>query len=240
VLRRAIARGATVHASSTSTAAEIADLFPGVRVATIPLAALPVPAPADAPPIPALVGQPYIAAVGTLERRKNLPTLVEAFGLLAAEHDEILLVLAGADGDDRPAINAAIDQLDPATARRVVMTGRVDEAALSWLLRNASVLAYPSLDEGFGFPLLDAMQVGVPIAASNRGSIPEVCGNAGLLCAPDDPTALAANLVDATFDSSIRARLVAAGSAQLATFSWQRCAADLGALYARLAGESNS
>jgi glycosyltransferase involved in cell wall biosynthesis len=239
VLRRAIARGATVHASSTSTAVEIADLFPGVRVATIPLAALPIPAPAANPPIPALVGQPYIAAVGTLERRKNLPTLVEAFGLLAAEHDEILLVLAGADGDDRPAVNAAIDQLDPATARRVVMTGRVDEAARSWLLRHASVLAYPSLDEGFGFPLLDAMQVGVPIAASNRGSIPEVCGSAGLLCAPDDPMALAANLVDATFDSTIRARLVAAGSAQLATFSWQRCAADLAALYQRLAGESN-
>jgi glycosyltransferase involved in cell wall biosynthesis len=83
------------------------------------------------------------------------------------------------------------------------------------------------------------MQVGVPIAASNRGSIPEVCGSAGLLCAPDDPMALAANLVDATFDSTIRARLVAAGSAQLATFSWQRCAADLAALYQRLAGESN-
>ncbi len=239
VLRRAIARGATVHASSTSTAAEITDLFPDARVAMIPLAALPIPAPAADPPIPVLVGRPYIAAIGTLERRKNLPILVEAFGLLAPEHDEILLVLAGADGDDRPAINAAIDKLDPATARRVVMTGRVDEQARSWLVRNASVLAYPSLDEGFGFPLLDAMQVGVPVAASNRGSIPEVCGSAGLLCDADDPVALAGNLVDAAFDSRIRARLLTAGSAQLATFSWQRCAADLAALYVALAGENN-
>ncbi len=95
VLRRAIASGATVHASSGSTAGELADIFPGCRVVTIPLAPLPVPPPPTAPPIPALAGRPFVAAIGTLERRKNLPVLVEAFGLLATEHDEILLVLAG-------------------------------------------------------------------------------------------------------------------------------------------------
>lgn len=190
------------------------------------------------PPIPALVGRPFIAAVGTLERRKNLPTLIEAFGMLATEDQHILLVLAGADGDDRPAINAAIDGLDHAVARRVVMTGRVDESARSWLLHNATVLAYPSLDEGFGFPLLDAMQVGVPIAASNRGSIPEVCGAAGLLCDADDTIALATNLSSAAFDDRVRAQLRAAATTQLASFSWQRCATDLTALYRRLAGET--
>jgi glycosyltransferase involved in cell wall biosynthesis len=197
-----------------------------------------VPEAPEDPPIPALVGKPFIAAVGTLERRKNLPILVEAFGLLASERDEILLVLAGADGDDRPGINAAIDKLDPSAAKRVVMTGRVDESARSWLLRNATVLAYPSLDEGFGFPLLDAMQVGVPIAASDRGSIPEVCGPAGLLCGADDVIALAGNLVSAAFDDNIRTRLLAAAATQLASFSWQRCATDLFALYARLAQEA--
>jgi glycosyltransferase involved in cell wall biosynthesis len=238
VLRRAIARGATVHASSAATAAELSDLFPGCRVETILLAALPVPEPAPDPPLPVLADRPYIAAIGTLERRKNLPALVEAFGLLAAERDEIMLVLAGADGDDRQAVNAAIDQLDPATAQRVVMTGRVDEAARSWLIRNAAVLAYPSLDEGFGFPLLDAMQVGVPIVASNRGSIPEICGSAGLLSNPDDAAGIAGNLVQAAFDDAVRARLRAAAATQLAAFSWQRCAADLAALYRRLAEES--
>jgi glycosyltransferase involved in cell wall biosynthesis len=237
VLRHSIARGATVHASSSATAAELADLFPGCNVAMIPLASLPVPeAPAD-PPIPTIASRAYITAIGTLERRKNLPVLVDAFGLLAAEHPGILLVLAGADGDDRPAINSAIDRLDPATAKRVVLTGRVDEAARSWLIRHAAVLAYPSLDEGFGFPLLDAMQVGAPIVASNRGSIPEVCGSAGLLSDADDAAALAANLSLAVFDSEVRARLTAAGAAQLATFSWQRCAADLAALYRGLAGK---
>jgi glycosyltransferase involved in cell wall biosynthesis len=238
VLRRAIDRGAMVHASSASTAAEIADLFPDARVVTIPLAAVPMPDATPEPPIPAIVGRPFIAAIGTLERRKNLPLLIEAFGLVAAQHDEILLVMAGADGDDRQAINSAIDSLDPAVARRVAMTGRVDEPARSWLLRNATVLAYPSLDEGFGFPLLDAMQVGLPIVASNRGSIPEVCGAAGLLCEADDAVALASNLAAAAFDSAIRAQLVAAAATQLATFSWQRCATDLAALYRQLADET--
>jgi len=237
VLRRAIERGATVHASSTSTAAEIADLFPGARTVTIPLAAVPVPQPSDGPPVPALVDRPYIAAVGTLERRKNIPALLDAFGLVADDDHDILLMLAGADGDDREGINAAIDRLEPTVARRVVLTGRIDEASRSWLLRNAKVLAYPSLDEGFGFPLLDAMQIGLPIVASNRGSIPEVCGPAGLLCDPDDVTTLARNLASAAFDDATRARLVAAADAQLATFSWARCGAELGALYHRLADE---
>ncbi|MEP7201966.1 MAG: glycosyltransferase family 1 protein [Ilumatobacteraceae bacterium] len=240
VLRRAIERGATVHASSASTASEINHLFPSARVATIPLAALPVPDPATEPPIPLLAGNPYVASVGTLERRKNLPVLIEAFGLLASERDDVMLVLAGADGDDRPAINEAIDRLDPAAARRVVMTGRVDEAALSWLLRNATVLAYPSLDEGFGFPLLDAMQVGVPIVASDRGSIPEVCGSAGLLCDAGDAVALATNLSTAAFDDRARANLLAAADEQLATFSWSRCATDLAALYRSLAAEAGT
>ncbi len=239
ILRRAIGRGATVHASSASTAAELAELFPGCSVATIPLAALPMPEASPNPPIPALVGRPFIAAIGTLERRKNLPVLIEAFGALVDEADEILLVLAGSDGDDRAAINAAIDKLEPSAARRVVMTGRIDEAARSWLIRNAAVLAYPSLDEGFGFPLLDAMQVGVPIVASNRGSIPEVCGRAGLLSDADDAAALADNLAKAVFDSAVRSTLIAAGTVQLATFSWQRCATDLAALYRHLAEDAS-
>jgi glycosyltransferase involved in cell wall biosynthesis len=101
------------------------------------------------------------------------------------------------------------------------------------------VLAYPSLDEGFGFPLLDAMQVGLPIVASNRGSIPEVCGTAGLLCDPDDASALATNLEKAASDEAIRSELLSAAAEQLASFSWQRCAADLAALYRQLADESS-
>ena len=164
--------------------------------------------------------------------------LVEAFGLLASEHHEVLLVLAGADGDDRPAINAAIDGLDPAAAQRVVMTGRIDEQARSWLLRNAAVLAYPSLDEGFGFPLLDAMQVGVPSWRATAARSPRLrAGRAAV--APDDADALAGNLAM----RRVRRRALEhacsrPAATQLTAFSWQRCATDLAALYRRLAEEA--
>ena len=111
--------------------------------------------------------------------------------------------------------------------------GRVDEPARSWLLRHAAVLAYPSLDEGFGFPLLDAMQAGTPVVASTAGSIPEVAGDAALLVAPDDIDALAAALSLALTDDDVRRRLVAAGHAQCARFSWQRCAEEMTSLYRR-------
>jgi glycosyltransferase involved in cell wall biosynthesis len=237
VLHRAIERGATVHACSVATEAQILDIFPESRVAMIALAAIPLPPPVASTPMPDLAQRPCIVAIGTLERRKNLPALVTAFGHLAAAESEPVLVMAGADGDDRPAVNAAIDRLPPAIAQRVILTGRVDEPTRSWLLHNAAVLAYPSLDEGFGFPLLDAMQAGLPIVASRRGSIPELCADAALLCEPADEVALAEQLRSALFDTATRARLIAAGTARLTQFSWQTCAAELTGLYRRLAAE---
>lgn len=233
VLRRAVASGAVVHTSSHASAQTIGDLLPGARVATIHLGALSLPQPPTRPPIDDLQGAPFIVAIGALERRKNLPVLVRAFGELTSAHPELHLVLAGSAGDDRDAIDAAVDALGTAS-KRVSFTGRVDEDARSWLLHHASVLAYPSLDEGFGFPLLDAMQASVPIVASNAGSIPEVAGDAALLSESSDVAALAANLQAALTDSEVRARLVGAGNARWPEFSWTRCAAELVEVYARL------
>jgi len=235
VLARAVAGGVAVHACSQATAMSIAEHLPGAVVEVVPLGALPVAAPPPRPPIPELEGRSFVLAIGTLERRKNLPRLVEAFGLAASEQPDVALVLAGSDGDDRAAIDKAIDALGPAVARRVLLTGRVDDGARSWLLHHAAVLAYPSLDEGFGFPLLDAMQVGVPIVASTAGSIPEIAGDAALLGAPDDAAGMAANLLAALGDTEVRSRLVAAGSVRWRQFTWQRCAAGMAGLYGRLA-----
>jgi glycosyltransferase involved in cell wall biosynthesis len=230
VLRRAVAGGAVVHASSHATAEAVRELMPGAVVHTVHLAALPVPAPPATTPIAQLAGCPYVLAIGTLERRKNLPRLVEAFGHLAAQHRDVQLVLAGGDGDDRRAIDAAVDSLGE-HASRVMFTGRVTEDVRSWLLHHATVLAYPSLDEGFGFPLLDAMQAGVPVVASDAGSIPEVAGEAALLCAATDVDTLAANLLLAATSPSVRSDLIAAGTRQLHQFSWQRTAQEMIALY---------
>jgi len=234
VLRRAVDGGAVVHASSHATAAAVRELLPGVTVQTVQLAGLPLSTPPDVSPIPQLTDKPFIVAIGTLERRKNLPRLVAAFGLLAAEEPELQLVIAGSDGDDRDAINLAVDALGQ-HANRVMFTGRIQEPVRSWLLHRARALAYPSLDEGFGFPLLDAMQAGIPIVASNAGSIPEVAGDAALLCPPTDTLALASNLNTALTSPSVRAHLVEAGRQQLGRFSWDRCAGEMTELYRRVA-----
>ena len=231
VLRRAIERGAVVHTSSHATETVVRRLFPGAAVRTVHLGPLePAPVSSTAP-VPELLGTPYVLAIGTIERRKNLPTLVRAFGLLAAQHPDVRLVLAGSAGDDAAAVQTAIDELHGDAARRVLMTGRVDDRVRGWLQQHAAVLAYPSLDEGFGFPLLDAMRAGVPVVASTAGSIPEVAGEAALLCDRHDVAALADALSTALTDTYTRAHLIAAGSARWQEFSWQRCADELVDLY---------
>jgi glycosyltransferase involved in cell wall biosynthesis len=236
VLARSIAAGATVHCSSDATAATLRRLFPGVDTCTVHLGALPLAAPPTTCPIPELDGPEFVLSTATLERRKNLPRLIEAFGLLAHQRRDVRLVLAGGDGDDRPRIEAAIDALDPEVSQRVLLTGFVDDAVRSWLLHHARVLAYPSLDEGFGFPLLDAMQAHVPVVAARAGSIPEVAGDAAVLVPVDDTSALAEALHHVLDDDAARARLVAAGLERVATFTWHATAASMASLYRRLGG----
>ncbi|MGD9999994.1 MAG: glycosyltransferase family 4 protein [Ilumatobacteraceae bacterium] len=236
VLVRALRSGAVAHASSRATADAITELVPAAEVRTIPLAALPLPPPAPACPVAELSDRDFVLALSTVERRKNLPRLVEAFGMMAGDHPDLRLVIAGGDGDDRPAVDAAIDRLTPAAADRVMLTGWVDDPARSWLLHHARVLAYPSLDEGFGFPLLDAMQAGTPVVASTAGSIPEVAGDAALLVDPLDVPALAGALSRTIDHDDVRQALVGAGAARLASYSWSRTAADITALYREMAG----
>ena len=182
-------------------------------------------------PLPGLDGRPYVLALGTREPRKNLARLVEAFGLLHAEHPDLALVLVGQDGPDRPNIDAALAALAPSAAEQVLLTDWVSEDQRAGVLARARALAYPSLDEGFGFPLLEAMQAGVPVVAAAAGAIPEVAGDAALLVDPYDASALAAALIAATTDDGVGARLVAAGHARLAAFSWARSAEGFAALY---------
>lgn len=231
VLRRSVDAGAVVHTSSVATEHAVREMLPGAPVRTVHLGALAVPASDGMCPIPDLAGRPFIVAIGTIERRKNLPRLVAAFGSIAAEHGEVMLVLAGSPGDDAAATEQAIDALGPRVAPRVLRAGRIDDAARAWLLRHSAVVAYPSLDEGFGFPVLDAMQVRVPLVASTAGSIPEVAGDAARYCDPLDVDSIAAALADVLGDDEQRRRLVAAGDSQWVGFTWQRCADGIAALY---------
>ena len=117
-----------------------------------------------------------------------------------------MLVLAGAPGDDAAAVRAAIDALPPGRRDDVHVTGPVSAATKSWLVRAAAVLAYPSLDEGFGFPLLEAQGAGTPVVATRAGSIPEVAGDGAELVPVGDVDALAVALFRVLGDDDRRAR----------------------------------
>lgn len=239
VLRRSIADGAHVVTSSEATTARVRELFDAEFVTTVHLGPPPHD-PGERRSAPALgdPDTPFVLALGTVERRKNIPTLVDAFGRLAAEHPTVQLRIAGRDGDDSMALDAALDRLDRTTRARVVRHPHVTEPVKRWLLEHAAVLAYPSLDEGFGFPILEAQQVGTPVVASSAGSIPEVAGAGALLSLPRDDAALAANLLWSISNRSKRDELIARGHANVERFSWERTATQLTAVYRRLATEN--
>jgi glycosyltransferase involved in cell wall biosynthesis len=241
-LRRAVVAGAFVHASSDDTARHVRELFDTERVTTIRLGLPPAPPPLSSLAAPevgtTLRGDPFVLAIGTEERRKALPLLVAAFGSVAVEHAELWLVLAGAEGDDSPAVVQAIDGLDAPARARVLRIGAVDDATKHWLLRRAAVLAYPSLDEGFGFPILEAQLASTPVVASDVGAVSEIGGDGVLLVGGRDPAAFAVALGRAIADGGLRLGLIEAGQRNVRRFDWNDTADRLVALYRELAASS--
>ena len=234
LLRRGLARGATIHATSDFVAAEVRAEFalPEERVVRV-YPGLPPIGRGDADAGHEAAGTArYVLALGTVEPRKNLPRLVAAFDALAARDPDVHLVVAGPDGWGTEAFAAA--RAAAAHGDRVRRLGYVTEALRRDLLAGATVLAYPSRYEGFGFPPLEAMAAGVPVVASSAGAVPEVTGGAALLVDPDDTDALAAALERVLTDTPTRDDLVARGTARVAAFSWDTAAAELVALYERL------
>jgi glycosyltransferase involved in cell wall biosynthesis len=170
----------------------------------------------------------YILYVGTLQPRKNLVRLIEAYGrLIARWSDEVgppSLVLAGQSGWLSEGIFRAVDRLG--LAGRVKFPGYVPDADLPALLSGASAFAFPSLYEGFGFPVLEAMACQVPVVCSNTSSLPEVAGDAALLVNPLDVEELANALHAVLIEPMLRARLIEAGEQQVTRFSWERAARE--------------
>jgi glycosyltransferase involved in cell wall biosynthesis len=243
VIRRAVARGATLHTGSEFVADEIEEIFGrGLRAAgrlvVIPLG---IPSLGDAAEMPPAVADavgdaPFVVAIGTLEPRKNFAHLVGAFGEVAARSPDVRLVIAGHDGPARPEVDAAIERLPVALRSRVVLAGGVSDAGRRALLARATLLAYPSIYEGFGFPVLEAMTAGVPVVAARAGSIPEVAGDAALLFEPTNEQALATEIERVLSDDATRAELIARGRDRVHAFSWDHTARALASCYRRIAG----
>jgi glycosyltransferase involved in cell wall biosynthesis len=166
------------------------------------------------------VPRPYLLSVGTLEPRKNLVRLVRAYRRVAPRLPHAL-VLAGPMGwRPQPLLRAVAE----GGAGRVVLTGAVSEGDLDALYRGAQAFAYPSVYEGFGLPVLEAMARGVPCVVSTSSSLPEVAGEAALLVDPRSVAGLAEALERVLTDRDLADRLREAGLARAAQFSWEETA----------------
>jgi glycosyltransferase involved in cell wall biosynthesis len=166
---------------------------------------------------------PWLLYIGTLQPRKNLARLVQAFGQVAAEIPHTL-VLAGKAGWLPQPLEAALAALPPDVRRRVILTGFVSEEEKVALLSGATALLYPSLHEGFGFPLLEGQACGVAVVSADNSSLPEVAGDGALLVDAGDSAALAHAMRRIATDPALRARLIAAGRHNLTRFDWSRAA----------------
>jgi alpha-1,3-rhamnosyl/mannosyltransferase len=164
---------------------------------------------------------------------KGHEDLVRAFSLLAGKRPEPLLVLAGGEAQREPALRALIGSLG--LRDRVRRIGRVPDAELDALYREAVALLLPSRYEGFGMTVLEAMSRHCPVVAADATALPEVVGGAGLLVDPDDPRRWSEAMADLLDDAALRDRLVAAGEARARTFDWGRSARLLADVYRELA-----
>lgn len=215
-----------VIAVSEHTARDLLAEFPEAegKVRVVPLGVSALPEPSPLATLQALgIDSPFFLFVGTLEPRKNLYRLLEAYASLPdSARSSARMVIAGGKGwggVDVPSIAAQFNVSD-----RIRVIGHASDALLSTLYTHALFLAMPSLYEGFGLPLVEAMSMGTPVLTSNCSSMPEVAGDAGLLVDPSDVNSISGGLLAMIMDHSMRRRL--AGKAQMtaARYTWEKAA----------------
>ena len=240
----AAARQATaLIVSSDAARARIARGYgiPAGRLTVVPHGVAPDFRPAPRPAVDAVLAplglpRPYALFVGAEPRRKNLHRLVEALGVLHARRLPLHLVLAGPPAPRDETLTALAARRGLAGAVR--RCGEVPAELLPALYGGAACLAYPSLEEGFGLPVLEAMACGTPVLTSRDSAMAEVAGEAALLVDPLDVGALAAGLEALVTDRGLAGDLAERGLARARAFTWERSAAATEAVYRRAAGLS--
>ena len=251
-MRHVCAHASQVIAISEHARGELLESYPALadRVVVVPLAAQPgfgpVADPATLAGIRRRYGIPtagYLLYVGTLEPRKNLVRLIDAYAhVRAAGGDSVPpLVLAGPRGWREGPIFDAVERWG--VGRRVIFPGYVAGADLPALYSGAALFVYPSLYEGFGLPVLESMACGAPVVTSSVSALPEVAGDAALLVDPTDTGALAAAIQRLLDDQGLRDRLRTLGLLRAARYTWRRTADETLAVYrtaARPGGTSHN
>jgi alpha-1,3-rhamnosyl/mannosyltransferase len=175
-------------------------------------------------------------ALGSADPRKNMPALVRAYAQLPADlRTKTSLAIVCTHQSLEPRLAGLVDSLN--TASRVRFLHQVSADSLVALYNEAALFVFPSIQEGFGLPLLEAMACGTPIVAADNSAIPEIAGDAALLVDPMDADAMAGRMRRVLTDAPLRAALVRAGLRRAATFSWERCARETVDAYARALGQ---
>lgn len=240
-LKVTLERADALITDSHFTRQELADYFawPIERIHAVPLASSPEFHPRSVQEMRetltrhGLQAGGYSLFVGTIEPRKNIETLLDAYSRLPlALRQRWPLILTGYHGWRSEAIHARIAQAQQQGWARYL--GFVASQDLPLLYAGARLFAFPSHYEGFGLPVLEAMSSGVPVVCSNSSSLPEVAGSAALMCAPDDVEALSALLQRGLEDEGWRTTAVNQGLLHAAGFSWERCAQATVEVYHKL------
>ena len=220
ILRPALRQAAAVLVISDRTRQDLLDCYPlpGLeeKVSVVPLG---VSNTVAAGPLPEGLQPGFILAVGTVEPRKNYPRLLTAYRTLRARSAAPPLVIAGRPGW---AYGDTLERIKAEPGVRYL--GHVDEATLSALYESAGVLAFPSLYEGFGLPLLEAMAHGLPAVVGATGALPELAGEAAVLVDPEDVDAIASGLETVLTDQALRRRLRVLSLERAREFTWARSA----------------
>jgi len=223
--RRAAERSHTIIAVSEFTADQVRGLL---KVGSTPIHVVHhgVQLPTDATLVPDSARENIVLHVGAIQKRKNLERLIQAFETLP---DTWKLVLAGSVGYGG---QAAIDRAARSKAeKRIIVTGYIDNEKLETLYRAARILAFPSLDEGFGIPVIEAMSRGLPVVTSDASALSEVAGGAALLVNPRDVDSIAQGLQTLAASPGLREHLKRAGLQRSLHFSWKRAAASTWSAY---------
>lgn len=171
------------------------------------------------------IRSPYLLYLGTLQPRKNLTRLIEAFTASNLYREGYSLVLAGKQGWLAAPLLDEAGSLPPSVREHVLLPGYIDEADKGLLLSGATALVFPSLHEGFGFPVLEAQACDTPVICANTSSLPEVAGKGAVLIDPLDVDDIAGAMRRVASDTNLRQSLVSAGNANLGRFSWPEAAA---------------
>ena len=181
--------------------------------------------------LPGVQRENVILNVGAIQKRKNIARLVKAFETLPPQWR---LVLAGSNGYGAGEI---LDRIGSSPVRdRILITGYISPVELAGWYGRARIFAFPSVDEGFGMPVLEAMQAGIPVVTSNRSALPEVAGDAALLVDPEDTGALAEALRELVRNEDLRQDLALRGMARAQIFTWQKAARETWEVYHKVVG----